>query len=61
MSSLVPADITDIVTIIADGIGGDQTTAILMIYIVAHEDSWYSVIANNLLGTDIAVLYFPQQ
>ena len=37
MSSLVPADITDIVTIIADGIGGDQTTAILAIYIVAHQ------------------------
>ena len=40
----MPADITDIVTIIADGIGGDQTTAILAIYIVAYEDSCYSVV-----------------
>ena len=32
----MPPDMTDIVTIIADGIGGDQTTAILAIYIEAH-------------------------
>ena len=48
MSSLVPADITDIVTIIADGIGGDQTTALLAIYIVAHQTR-----VILLLGTDI--------
>ena len=36
MSSFVLLDITDNVTIIEDGIAGDQTTAIFEIYIGAH-------------------------